>query len=378
MKMMKRFIPATLWVTLLAILMWSCDEETMEQPAPISGELDVRSSFVSNSNAALNQLRDLGFAGPMGAIFGNRFEGRANGRSIESPMTLIQARTATDTSDVNYCFTETWQDDGQGNYRFVLDFGDGCDFYGTFMYGKMEEIGSYTDSSFSSSVTYTEFGGSDEEGGAQWWVDGTHSYSGTWSEFYDDYDGDTTDTDSTSYYEEEDFYSYSATYEFSADLTQTYIEFIGAPEDSVTTGEDIYIIDYVANGREEMDQDGYTVVSKSENVTANTGESYSSQVDTPLFMDFSCEDTWIFVSGLESGTYEYEGMVETYSIDYGDGTCDNIIILTENGESEEIDLGEEWDEWEDECGDGHDGDEDDQEEEDDEDDDEEGDENGES
>lgn len=39
----------------------------------------------------------------------------------------------------------------------------------------------------------------------------------------------------------------------------------------------------------------------------------------------------------------------TYRVDYGDGSSDNIITITENGISEEIDLG---DEREDECEDG--------------------------
>ncbi|MEM6737021.1 MAG: hypothetical protein AAGC64_07240 [Bacteroidota bacterium] len=341
MRMIKKCIPAVLWIIIMATLLWSCDENT-EELTPTNSELDIRSSFVSNSNAALSQLRDLGFLGPTGAIFGNRFGSVENGRMAGSPMSLIQARTNTDTSEVDKCYTEIWEVDGQGNYRFVLDFGNGCDFYRRYMYGRMEEIGSYTDSSFSSSVTYTQFGGSRGDGGAEWWVDGTHSYTGTWSGGRKD-DGikrDSTDRDSTSHTEYD--YSYSATYEFSADLIQTYIEFIGAPEDSVTTGEDIYIVDYVADGQEEMDQDGYTIVSKTESVSANTGESYSSQIDTPLFMDYSCANTWIFVSGTESGMYTYEGVTDSYSIDYGNGECDNIILLTENGETEEIDLGKEW------------------------------------
>ena len=344
---MKRFIPATLWVVALMTVLSSCEDEG--EPLPGGDELDVRSSFVSSSNAAISQLRSNGFSGPIGAIFGNMYG--ANARTSETPSSMMHARTSSDTTEtdeVNYCFTETWQDDGQGNYRFVLDFGDGCDFYGTWMYGKMEEIGSYTDSSYSSSITYTQFGGSFDDGGADWWVDGTHSYTGTWTEVVMEGEADAED-DSTGYYN-----YFETSYQFDADLTQTYIEYIGAPEDSVTTGEDIYIVDYVADGAEEMDEDGYTVLSRNESVSANTGESYTSQVESPLYLDFDCEDTWIFVSGVESGTYQYEGATGTYSIDYGDGACDNIITVTENGESEEIDLGEEWEEWEEECGDDHD------------------------
>lgn len=354
MKMTKKLIPATIWIAFIASLTISCDDGA-EAPAPIDETLDVRSSFVSNSNAALSQLRNLGFSGPMGAFYGRTFGN--NGRTAETPSSMMHARVSDDSTDVNYCYTETFQDDGNGNYRYVIDFGDGCDFYGSYMYGKMEEIGSYTDSSYSSSVTYTQFGGSHDEGDAEWWIDGTSTYAGTWSESFEDTPEDSTAYDSSDYWDS--YYYYESAYEYTADMTQTYIEFVGAPEDSVSTGEEVYIVDYVAEGSEEMDDEGYTVLSRTTSVSANTGESYTSQVDVPLFMDYGCyeEDVWVFVSGVESGTYTYEGATGDWSIEYGDGSCDNIVIVTENGESEEVDLGEEWDDWEDECDDEH-GDED--------------------
>ena len=149
MKMTKKLIPATVWVAVLAIISWSC-EDGGETPTPET-DLEVRTSFVSNSNAAISQLRNLGFSGPMGAFYGRTFGN--NSRTAETPSSMMHARTSNDSSEVNYCYTETYQDDGQGNYRYVIDFGNGCDYYGSYMYGKMEEIGSYTDSSCSSAVT---------------------------------------------------------------------------------------------------------------------------------------------------------------------------------------------------------------------------------
>ena len=350
MKMMKKLIPATIWIALGATIFWSC-ENGDENPAPTVDNLDVRSSFVSNSNAALSQLRNLGFSGPMGAFYGRTFGNSA--RTTETPSSMMHGRVSNDSSEVNYCYTETYQDDGDGNYRYVIDFGEGCDYYGSYMYGKMEEIGSYTDSSYASAVTYTRFGGSYYEGDAEWWIDGTSSYSGTWSNSYPETAEDSVANDTSDYWN--DYYFYESAYEYSSDLTQTYVGIIAAPEDSVSTDEEVYVVDYVASGSEEMDNDGYTVLSRSSSVSANTGESYTSQVDAPLFMDYGCyeEDVWVFVSGIESGTYSYDGATGAWSIDYGDGTCDNLVTVTENGESEEIDLGEEWDDWEEECGEDH-------------------------
>lgn len=353
MKMMKRRIQVTFSLLLFSALLWSCEDGT-ESPTPDNNDLEVRSSFVSNSNAALNQLRNLGFSGPIGALYGH--SGGTNGRIASSPIAMMRQSTHQNNDDPNYCYTETWQDDGKGNFRYVIDFGDGCDFYGSYMYGKMEEVGSYTDSTYSSSVTYDHFGGSEYAGSADWWIDGNYTYKGTWLETYGEIAGDTTELDSSDYWD--DYYFFESEYEYTADITQTYIEFIGAPEDSVTTGEEIYIIDYVASGHEKMDETGYTVLSMTSDVSSNTGEEYTSKVESPLFMDYTCyeEDVWTYVSGIESGTYSYDGSTSTYSIDYGDGTCDNIILLTENGVTEEIDLGEEWDNWEEECeGEGHNG-----------------------
>ena len=77
-----------------------------------------------------------------------------------------------------------------------------------------------------------------------------------------------------------------------------------------------------------------------------SGESFTSRVDSPLVMSYFCDDdVFIFVSGDESGTYSFEGESGTYSVNYGDGTCDNIITVTENGETFTIDVGEEYDDF---------------------------------
>ena len=327
-------IIASLWIA-MAVLVWSCNEET-DAPNPLQENV-VSQNLLVNSNTALDKLRSNGIGGPMGALFGN-FQNATNGRSAKSPSAMFRSsgRTSQDSTDVDEttCLVETWEDDGNGNYTFTLDFGEGCDYYGEFLKGKLVEKGSYSESGFSSTATYTNFGGND------WTIDGTHSYSGTWEEI-----NETSEpADSSEYY-------YNASYQFSADLKTSYMEFGHDSTDEVSTGEQLIEVDYVAQGSEEVDQDGYTVQSRSESITVSTGESFSSQVDSPLFYDFNCEndDVWIYVSGQESGSYTYEGQSGTYSIDYGDGECDNIVTVTENGVSEDIDLGEEWDEWEDEC-----------------------------
>ncbi len=329
----RKFIIATVWIA-AATLIWSCSDSEVTPDGP--QENLFAANILSNSGAATSRARGIGFGGPIGAIYGS-FSAGSGGRTAGSPLSMTRGttagRVATDsTGQTPDCLVETWEEDENGNYTYTLDFGDGCDYYGEFMKGKLVETGNYTGNSFSSSSTYTDFGGED------WSIDGTYNYSGTWE--------DTSETDPTN--PDDSVWMYNATYSFEADLTEKYTVY-----DSTSNEEEVLTVDYESSGSEKMDQDSYTVESRSESVSVSSGESYTSQVDTPLHMDYNCEDVWIFVSGVESGTYTYEGQSGSYSIDYGDGTCDNIISLTENGETEEIDLGEAWDEWEDECGNDH-------------------------
>ena len=66
---------------------------------------------------------------------------------------------------------------------------------------------------------------------------------------------------------------------------------------------------------------------------SSLGDSYTWDIIEPINSDFTCI-YWIPVSGIEEGTFNED----TYSIDYGDGTCDNKYTITVNGVSEEIEI----------------------------------------
>lgn len=344
-----KLITAICWI-IVTVFISSCDDSN--EPTPSSQESTLTNNVLIGSNSAVSRLRSQGLAGPVGAVYGNFLKNSDRGRTQGSVATAMRnARGSNDTDSSNVtptpsCLIEEWKDDGQGNYTYTLDFGDGCNYYGEFMKGKLVEKGSYSDNSFSSAVTYTNFGGSD------WQVDGTYSYNGTWEETVLPDNGTSMPAE-----EEDSIWLYSATYNFDADITEQWT-YYGYPDSvEVSTGETIVTVSYRANGSEKMDNNGYTVESQEESVSMSTGEAYTSQVDVPLFFDYSCEDVWIFVRGVESGTYTYNDVTTTYSINYGDGTCDNIITVTENGISEAIDLEEEWEDWEETCEGDHDEDE---------------------
>ena len=175
---MKKSIIALAWV-LMAVLVWSCNDGG-ETPVNPQQENAVSQNLLVNSNAALNRLRSTGLGGPMGAVFGNTQS--ESGRSSMKPSDLRMNRSESDTTDFESCLIETWQEDGQGNYEYTLDFGDGCDYYGEWLKGKLTERGFFDENSFQSTSTFENFGGHD------WTIDGTETYNGTWVE--EEFDGE--------------------------------------------------------------------------------------------------------------------------------------------------------------------------------------------
>ncbi len=78
---------------------------------------------------------------------------------------------------------------------------------------------------------------------------------------------------------------------------------------------------------------------------------YSSVATKPLIYKYSCNRRELQLSvtmiricgsmfqGIEVVQYEQDGVSGSFTIDYGNGECDNIIRITENGVTVEVDLG---------------------------------------
>ena len=66
-------------------------------------------------------------------------------------------------------------------------------------------------------------------------------------------------------------------------------------------------------------------------ITVNDDLTFEREIITPLFVDRACR----FIL---SGVVEVTRGDEVMTIDFGDGTCDNIAVVTKDGESEEIEL----------------------------------------
>lgn len=301
-----------------------------EKTEAVKGALKVMSS--------LQGLDRLGFSSP--SLFNGGMGFQANGREngiSNGRLSLTTARMAGDTTDNGggdgeddwtTCAEQEFTDNGDGTYSWVLDYGvDGCEEYGYFMKGKMIETYGGDGDSFSSKLEYFGFGNE------YYTQDGTSEYSGTWTL---DAEGANSPQDSAGW-------SVSGEYTHKEDLTISISE-----EDFNET------FTYKAEGSQEFDEKGSTEKAGFRKYTASNGDFYNTTIDTPLYFSYECisedSESWIFVqvSGTESTTYQEGDVAGEFSINYGDGTCDNIITVTENGESYDIDLGEQWeDEWED-------------------------------
>lgn len=310
----------------------SCDDEA----GTPGGDLEAKTKGASVKSAlkmlSQNQAMErMGFGAA--SMLNNQF-GMSAGRTQSGARKLTTARTAGDSTTVDdhtdcgwtTCADETYIENEDGSVTWILDYGEeGCEDYDYFMKGKIVETYTYDDNSYSGTIEYFNFG--DE----YFTQNGTSTFSGTWEDF--------TSEDSTEW-------SYSGSYEHSEDMTYTYI-------DEEADVEETYAI--ISSGKQSYDETGFTVIEEDYTYTAENGDTFSGSVSTPLFYSYECDsddnDVWIFmyVSGVQHYTYDEGDVAGNFSIDYGDGSCDNIITITENGETYDVDLGEAWeDEWEEE------------------------------
>ena len=81
-------------------------------------------------------------------------------------------------------------------------------------------------------------------------------------------------------------------------------------------------------------RDDQLLVSRSGSITGNGELKFEKTTIVPLEIDRTCR--WPL-----SGIVEITRADETMTIDYGTGECDNIALVTKDGEPEEIDGSEE-------------------------------------
>jgi hypothetical protein len=219
------------------------------------------------------------------------------------------------------CAKVTESDNEDGTHTTVYDYGDGCDEYGSFSRGKITYIWKNENNNYYSEVRYDHYYSYGVE------MNGVSRYSFT--------------SDGNSYYSAGNKENYG-------DSTVTIMPVV-FNWSGVSTGHDSLTMIY-DDGNTTLNRSDYSNIWDSISYKVLQGDYYYSNssdgyeyhyvVTEPLITDYRCPGSWVPVSGIETITTTEKGEVQEYSLNYGNGTCDNLAQLTQNGETSIIDFGE--------------------------------------
>lgn len=246
-------------------------------------------------------------------------------------------KDSTDTgSDTTYypspwvsCALITTTVNRDNSVTTTYDYGDGCEegneYFRYFMYGKYsytylyenEKSGSVYKDHYAGSYSSENYGGRYyyENDTSSWETNGSSSYSGT-SEY------DTAKQ------------TYKGEYEYEGSDEYTYNGIVYA---------------YTGKGKSSYNERGSILYMNDYSYTT-PDYSYQTNVLEPLVTRYDCynvnsEDAGfaycfipVYVSGREFVQYKDGSKEGSFIIDYGDGECDSIVTIIENGKRVEVDI----------------------------------------
>jgi len=219
------------------------------------------------------------------------------------------------------CATVSDYDNDDGTHTTIYDYGDGCDEYGSLFKGKITYIWKNEDNNYYSEVIYDHYYSYGVE------MNGISEYSFT--------------SDGNSYYSTggKDDYSDS-----TVTIMPVLFNWSGTSlgHDEITMTYDDGNITYNRSDYSNIwDSISYKVLQGDYFYSSTLdGYEYHYLVTEPLITDYTCTNSWVPVSGIETITSTENGEILEYSLNYGSGTCDNLAELTQNGETSVIDFGE--------------------------------------
>jgi hypothetical protein len=326
---MKKYLIGLLVTAGFAVAISSCsDDETQngsidDLSVEAKSFLALRAGSASTLGESRNAVINMSFQG-LFTNSGSR-SGRVAGDSTDiEPDTTIIWPEIPECAQVNYS-------EIPGGYKTTIDYGDSCDLsWGGFKYivfgkysqsytSRYSQNGSKIESEYEIESEYDNYGGlysSDSTGEHSWSMDGKSDYSGSsvWDSLNGKFSGRYEHNDETSYKYDDNAYS------------------------------------YFSEGSSEYDEEKWTLTTNTYRYTDGT-DFYESAVLKPLVYKYSCSEIGLFaergisasyVSGREKITYKQGDKSGSFIIDYGDGACDSIITIIENGVEIKIDLSEEW------------------------------------
>lgn len=267
-------------------------------------------------------------AGPINQSFSILFNTGSPGGRISDTTLIEYPWTCAKISEIKH-------DDG--SVTTIYDYGEGCEDgsgdYTYFMHGKYTSTYKYTDSRSGSIIKntysyiseYDNYGGSYNNNQNTWLMDGFGRSAGE-SEY-----------DSINQ-------TFSGAYAYESEATYQY---------------DTINYYYKNKSSTRYSQDKYILESSETNYTYGN-DYYKSKVLEPLVSDYSCYTQywsgtdrtlsaisacyiWVtFVKGRERVQYKNGDEEGSFEVNYGDGDCDNLVIIYENGKFNVVDLGKGW------------------------------------
>ena len=219
------------------------------------------------------------------------------------------------------CAKVTESDNEDGTHTTIYDYGDGCDEYGTLFRGKITYIWKNENNNYYSKVLYENYYSYGVE------MNGESDYTFTSDGYsYITVDGKENSGDSTITIMPVEF-NWSGTSTGHEEITMVY--------------DDGNSISYSSDFSNAWDNNSYKVyVGEYNYVSEADGYEYHYLVSEPLITDYTCTESWVPVSGVETITTIENEATTVYSLNYGSGNCDNLAELTENGKTSVIDFSE--------------------------------------
>lgn len=300
----------------------SCNDS--ENKSELSPAVKQYLSMRMGSNSAMAES----MSGPINQSFGSLYSSSSNGRT-------------KDTTLIDYpwsCATVMEIDNPDGSITTIHDYGDGCEYtigtYTYLMFGKYSStylnitssVGNVLKGSYSSSYAYDNYGGRYDN--HNWLMNGFGKYSGE-----SEYDTANQKYSGSYAYESETTYRHDSTdYFYKSKGTSWYSDQKSVLEES--SSEYRYGSDYYRSEVLKPLVSDYTCYRGFLADYYSYSGSFSSSLGCYMWMTY--------VKGRERIHYKNgddEGMFE---IDYGDGDCDSVVIIYENGNVKFVDLSKNW------------------------------------
>ena len=318
---MKLKLFQTAFFILISLILFSCDKDDdvsldqnlktfMEFKAKsMTNEMGGVNNFMSVISASQFNSKSLNLAGY------NASEGYIDSGCLECDSTQNWSYFTCAT------VTETKNDDGTSTT--VYDYGSGCDEYGSLMKGKITYIWKNEGNTYESKVIYDHF----------------YSY-GTEINGYSE---NSFTSDGNSFFEFSNAGSGEANVSDSISVPLIAFNWSGtstSKEVLTITGDNGEEYKLDSENSTKWDNSTYTVLTAVYNYISKSEDyEYHYLVSKPLVTNYECSLSWIPVSGIETTTSIKAGKKDVLEINYGDGTCDNYALVTDNGKTTKVDMG---------------------------------------